>query len=822
MKTRIILINTFIGLFTNSIWTQDLIINELMSSNITTVFDIDGNSDDWIELYNGSNNSINLSGLFLSDDINNLEKWEFPEIEIATGEYILIWASGDFDPNNNELHTNFKISSSGEKIFLVSSDGTSIIDSSPEINLPPDISIGRSLNSGLEWFFYNEATPMMINQSTSYNGIAEIPLYSHDRGFYDTPFSLELTPSNPQDNIYYTLDGSEPTINSNLYSDPIAINQTTTLRTKVFRVENLPSKIFTHSYIFENDYNLDVISLVSSSDNFWGTNGIYDNYNSGEERPIHMEYLNLDGAPGFSLDLGVKIHAPDNRPQQSLRLYARAKYGQKKINYQIFEEKEIDIFRGLVLRNGGNDGAQIKKTHIRDAFTHKVFQQINSDYAVAAYLPVHVYINGDYWGIYNLRERQDEHYIKENYGYDDDEIDFLEYDYAEPNHTKIISGNWNDFTNLKNFITNNDLNSISNYSTVENWIDIDNFIDYQVTEIFIGNQDWCNNNIKFWRPTNDDSKWKWVLWDTDYGLGAYSTYPVGNPSFNFFSMAMTWCGWGNGDYTWMLRKLMENENFKWKFISRTLDLLNTAFKPSYSISQFEFLADGIDADIPYQLNRWGASTYSDWGDDLIITNNFLSERPEYFRNHIADKLEFSPTIHEITVDVSDPEMGWVQLNSILIDESFPGIDFSPYPWNGDYFEDISIHAKAIAKPGYQFIHWEGISNEESEEISFQLLNNATLTAIFIEDRASDINELNVMVFPTIVEDYLGVNISLIGSHSILFQVTNLLGQILYSEKNTSNGNYQSRINLSDLSTGTYLLIVTTELGESSTKKFYVK
>ena len=824
-NVKVILIG-LICLMAFELVAQQLLINEIMPSNTNTIIDYNGESSDWIEIFNSGTDAMNLEGYYLSDNYDKLDKWEFPDIEVPAGGYLLVWASGkDVIYNNGEIHTNFKIKAAGEEVILVSKNGTTIIDQSPANVLPTDISKGRKPGNELDWFVFDEATPGQANTTTAYSGIVQSPTFSHERGFYNNSINLNIVQANQEDHIHYTLDGSKPTLNSTSYSAPIHIDKTTPVRVRVFRVGALSSSVITNTYFFEDNPNLSVVSLVTTHSNFWGSTGIYEHYSSGQERPIHVEYFEKDGTPGFHLDAGVKIHAPDSRPQQSLRIYARASYGNKAINYKIFEDKDIDNFRRLILRNGGNDGTQLKKTHIRDAFTHKIYQQINPDYAVAAYRPVHVYINGNYWGIYNLRERQDEHYIKQNFGYSKDEIDFLEYDYAEPYHKKTIAGNWNDFNSLKEFVNNNNISTTSNYQTVKNWIDIDNFIDYQITEIFIGNQDWCNNNVKFWKPRTEDSKWKWVLWDTEFGLGTYSDYPVGEPDYNFFVMAMTWGGWGNGDYTWMLRKLMDNEEFKWQFVSRTLDLLNTVFKPWYTTNQFDIVANGIGSDINKQFNRWG-SNHALWESDLEYTRNFMTQRPGYFRDHMAEKLEFSPVLHKITIDVSDTKMGQVQLNTILIDERIPGIGGTPYPWIGDYFEDIPIHAKAIAKPGYRFIRWEGVNTGTNEEISFQIFNEAYLTAIFEDDGSSGIGDnhtadIQVNIFPVPATNYLNVHIAIPENQKLSLRITNLMGQVLYKKETGSTDDYQAKIDVSSFPSGLYVLVVKLQSGKSKAEKFLV-
>lgn len=805
---------------------QQVIINEVMSMNTNTLADFDGDYSDWVEIYNNGTTSVNLMGYHLTDKKSKLTKWKFPNITIAPHQYLVVWASSkDVVYSNGEIHTNFSISAEGEILYLVAPDGVTILDQSVNRPLPPNISMGRKSGNYIDWALFNDATPGSTNSVNSYSGITNSPIFSTNGGFYENQITLNLSTSDGLELIYYTLDGSLPNSNSTLYTNSILINSTTVVRAISMRNGFISGPVITNTYFFEDDVNLNVISLVTSSSNLWGTDGIYTNYNSGNEKPIHIEYYENNGTPGFSLDAGVKIHAPDSRSQKSLRLYVRSGYGTNRIDYKLFDEKTINSFKVLILRNGGNDGAEIKKTHIRDAYTHKIYHNLNPNNAISAYRPVHVYINGGYWGIYNLRERQDENYLEDNFGFKNDEVDFLEYDYAEPQCKKTISGDWTDFENLKTFVLENDLSLSANYEVMKSWIDIENFIDYQITEILVGNQDWCNNNIKFWRPKAAGGKWKWVLWDTEYALGTYKAYPVGKPEFDFFAMAMSWGGWGNDDYTWMFRKLMANSEFKWLFVSRSLDLLNTGYNEDYTINLFNTLADAITPDMHKQFKKWG-SDFPTWNNDLDYTRTYIKQRPNYYKLHMAQKLGFSSVTHDLTVDVSDTQMGWIQINTIPIKEETPGIDEKiPYPWIGKYFDDIPVKVKAFANKGYRFVKWQGVNNSSSAEIEVQFSNNASVTAIF-ELAATSLNASNagidLNIFPNPATDYLNVQVGKQLHQGDVLKIVNTMGHALYYEDVNKMSSSSFKIDLRNFTPGIYILTLQLESGEFTSRKFVVK
>ena len=806
---------------------QQIIINEIMSSNLSTITDIDGEYSDWIELHNKGPQSFSLAGCYLSDDINNIVKWEFPDVQISPGDYLLIWASGKNKiGENGEIHTNFKIKVTGENLFLVSYNGSTILDHVEKTKLLNDVSAGRSIENNNEWRIFTEATPGSANAPNSFIGICESPEFSHDRGYYSGSFYLTLTAVNADDQLFYTIDGSEPDQNSTLYTGAIYINMSTPFRVKVFNGDYLSGQVITKSFLFVETTSISSISLVTNHNNLWGSTGIYQYPLLDQERPVHIEYFEENGDSGFNLDAGVKIHAPDTRSQKSLRLYARARYGTKQIKYKIFDDKNIDKFKCLILRNGGNDGTELKKTQIRDMFTHNLYHQINKDYGYAAGKTVHVYINGNYWGIYNLRERQDEHYIQENFGYKKEEVDFLEFDYGEPDRIKTVCGNWNDFDNLKQFVINHNMSEISNYETMENWMDIENFIDYQCTEIFVGNTDWCNNNVKFWRPKALGGKWKWILWDTEYGLGTYKTFPVGEPSFDFVNFAFTHGGWGSGDHTWLLRNLSENQGFKQKFISRFLDLLNTAFYPTFAISEFNKAAVTIEPVIGQQIERWG-STKELWDNDVAFVKSFISERPGYIRQHLANYFEFTNASRKITLDVSNDEHGLVKINSILIDESTCGIQSNPYPWSGYYFSSIPIQLEAIPLDGYKFWNWDGISTSTNATLIVSLNEDSYIKAVFVPVDTSlpgeqeDVDD-DILIYPVPANDFITITLNNYMTGQINIQICNIVGQVVFERDYNSVDDLSARIDISNLKNGVYILTATLSSGQRNTKKIIVK
>ena len=432
------------------------------------------------------------------------------------------------DPMVNFLHTNFKIKSEGEQIALYN-PGDQLLDQIDAVELPTDVSYGRQPDASENWFYFDQATPGEANTTQGYENFGGEPIFSHRCGFYSQPFLLTLSASSPQASVYCTLDGSTPSTHSILYQNPILINKTTVVRAKQIIHNSLPGRTITQTFIVNEDITLPVVSLATDPPNLWDPDsGIYvlgKNYEPNPphfganfwqdwERPVHVEFFEPDGQSGFSLDAGMKIFGGWSRdfPQKSMAIYARSRYGTGSINYQIFPDKPVDKFEAIVLRNSGNDW---QSTMMRDGMMLSLVKETDLDFQ--AYRPAVVFLNGEYWGIMNIREKINEHFLAANRGVDPDSIDLLENDgYA-------IHGDESHYRAMLHYISTCNMQLTQSLNTIKSMMDVDNFLDYQISQIYFDNTDWPGNNIKFWRPRTPDGRWKWILFDTDFGFGLYNS-----------------------------------------------------------------------------------------------------------------------------------------------------------------------------------------------------------------------------------------------------------------------------------------------------------
>lgn len=670
-------------------------LNEFVTGNLTGITDEDGDHEDWIEVVNTGPAVVNLAGCGLSDDPADPLKWTFPTCALAAGQRLLVFASGK-DRTGAELHANFKLDSGGEPLLLADAAGDSLdrVDTGP---LPGDIARGRLPDGGGDWLYFVEPTPDLPNKGPGCIGIAEAPDFSVPPGHCPAAFDLALSAPSPAATITYTLDGSDPDAFSISYLAPIPVAETAIVRARCFQAEHVPSRIATSSYLFGESSSLPIVSLVTDPDNLWADEtGIYvlgDDYDpefphyganfwQDWERPAHFELFEPDGALGVALDLGIKIHGGWTRafPQKSLRLCARGGYGAAKIDYRMFADLDIDEFEFLILRNSGNDWCI---THFRDALMQGLTAGFDLD--VQAYRPAVVFINGEYWGIHNIRERIDEHYLASHHGVDPDAVDLLELQYEE------VAGDNGHYLAMLDFIAASDMTDDAVYQQVQALMDTDNFATYNIFEIFFGNTDWPGNNLKYWRPRAPDGRWRWLLFDLDYGLGIGVMYYHDTLAY---ALAPDGPDWPNPTWaTYLLRKLMENGTFRRDFINRYADLLNTRLRTGVTTAALDSIRAGVEPEMARHMARWD-STITSWEDNIDVARDFLTWRPQFARSHIQNAFGL-PGTWNLRLDVSPHGAGAVALTAAEIDSTF----------TGTYFQGNPVPVTARPASGFVFAGW---------------------------------------------------------------------------------------------------------------------
>jgi hypothetical protein len=710
------------------------LLNEIMASNTSTIKDKDGDYPDWIEIYNPSNVKIDLTGFGLSDDPDDLFKWVFPKSSLPPSGFKLVFASGkNYLTEEPHFHTNFKIKSEGESLLLSDPSGA-IVDRVSTVAIASDYSWGRQPDGAADWFFFDAPTPETSNVTAGYTAFSPSVEFSQAGGFYRNGLTLEITSPALAAEIRYTLDCSEPEQNSTLYSGPILIQKTTVVRARSFTAGLLPGKVTTNTYFINEASTLPVASLSTKRENlFDSATGIYENFWDDWERPIHFELFEKDGRQGVSVDGGIKIGGglTRRRPQKTFRIYFRPQYGYSHINYQVFPDLPIYEFTTLFLRNSGNDWDQ---THFRDGFLQTLVKGLDID--TQAYRPAVIFLNGEYWGILNIRERLTEDYLAEHYGVDPDNVDLLEIAYPNT-YVSVIEGDLQQFDAVYDYIQKNDLSVDEHYQYVQNRIDLNNFIDYVISEIYFNNGDWPTNNVKFWRPRTETGKFRFMLFDLDWSYG-YQQLRVGSGPENDYraNSLVKDLGTSKLQVALMLRQLLKNNRFKTDFINRCAGYLNTVFRPQHVLAVLEKVKTALEPEMPRHYKKFKSQPISYWYDCIRIVEEFAQNRPYYLRGHFKNYFGLKDTVG-VSLDVSPASAG-----DIIIDHE----KISAFPWLGVYFTDMPITFTALPHIGYRFSGWTGDVASDSIAITRTLGGGISLTAQFEKDdnaaQAIVFNEIN--------------------------------------------------------------------------------
>ncbi len=551
----------------------------------------------------------------------------------------------------------------GETVYIFDREGV-CIDSMKTGKLYDGCSSGRASETDDTVYYYQKTTPGAVNDSAKLEASVASPTFSVEGGYVSAGTQVTIVP--PKGCVvFYTTDGSVPTTRSELYNAPITVNETVTIRALAYRDGNLPSEDVAMSYIVGRQHDLPVVCITSDEENLFGEDyGIfafgklyepasfpyktkYTNFWQDWERPIHFDYIDENGDQVLSFNAGAKIFGQFSRAchQKSFTVNLRDKYGPTEVCYPFFEDN-INVFSSLVLRNGGQDA---RNAHIRDAFAAKaVLGEIDVD--VMDYQPVVVYINGEYFGIYDLRERVNADYIANHTGADPDNVDLIK------GNSNVLDGTFDEYEKLLDFLENNSLAKEENYKKACEMVDVDELIDYWLCVAFFTNTD--SGNIKFYKDRAEDGKWRWILYDLDWGMypGTYDT-----DFFSEYIFDPKGHGVGSGFSTLVMRSFIKNPEFKDKFIKRCAELLNTSFKEERLLKILDDMIAEIKTEMPYHIERWGTDILLEesssplgmksWEKNVSRLRQILTERRALMIEHLADYFDLSKSeLKELGLD----------------------------------------------------------------------------------------------------------------------------------------------------------------------------
>ena len=759
-------------LFFSTFLSAKIWINELMQSNIDLVRDdLQEFPDSWIELYNDSDEAVDIRNWTISDDADYRKGWKISgSVIIPPKSYLLIYA----DKASKGLHAHFRLDSgNGGAVYLFNASGQ-LIDAAE--NIPkqpaPNIALGRVGDGNASWAYFVTATPGAENTGKTSNTLLPPPVFSQKGGIFKNSVNVHLSlPANvPNDvavsNIHYTLDNSEPTINSPAYTGELNISKTTVVRAKLIHPDYLTGRSQVHTYIIsEKDFSLPVISISTDSTYLWdeefgiycrgngkygldglGMDTIKVNWNNNWRRPVNFEYFPMEGNSSALNQLcEMRIAGGWSRmsPQKSFIVYGNKRFGVKRFEYDLFEDKPNQEIKSFMIRNSGSD---FWYTHFRDAAIQLFFGgKIDIDYQ--AYQPAILYLNGNYWGIQNLRERSTEDFVLANYATEDVDVIKSWWD--------LKAGDRTAFNQLRNEVQKPP--SQRNNQWIMNQIDVDEFVNYMILQLYVANTDFLsdyNNNTVMWRHRRSGSKWRFILKDLDFGLGIWQMNGVTYNAFDFQYNNDTWR---------LFQALLTQDDFKKKFYGRFAvymgDLLHYK-STSHIIDSIKTL---IEPAMPDHLALWREEPHANYGKDKLWWRDMNSWRWEvsHMKNwcnnrnvevykHLRNYFKLG-TIMQLTYETANDLAGnpTAFINGVRMRSS--GLQAS-------YFQgaEIELHYDGNA-PLYG---WEitktvdGIATVETyfrQDVSYQIAAGCTYVKIKLVDNpnslaSAELSEITVSVF----------------------------------------------------------------------------
>jgi len=574
---------------------RDLMINEVMSSNHSYLPQNGNQFYDWIELKNNSGIEINLSDYCLGKNDSNLEQYHLPDVTLAPGEFYILMASGDEKlTNNSYYHTNFKISSA-DTIYL--SRNHRIVDCVNLSEIPYQYSYGRGKSDG--FFYLSEPTPGSEN-GTGYRMVAAVPEIVSG-GVYNGVSSVAVEIKG-QGTVRYTTDGSFPTAYSAVYTGPFNVTGTTVVKARSYMEDAVTSNSAVASFIVNENHSLPVMSLSLDPDDF-----SYLNYNSNTRGLELQAYAQLyDGDDGFSIPCSIACFGGNSRndEKKSYALRFDSDWGASDLVYHLFDNRDNSVFDAIVLRSGSND---ISRTIFRDILATGAADPYMD---VQAYKSCVLYINGDYWGIYNIREKINRSFICDHYNVDKDKVNIVHV-------SGYVEAGTDGISEIFDWVRSHDMSNDANYQYVSQLIDIDNVIDYWIYMTYYANRDVANIRY-FSHPDVDGGRWKYILYDVDYGF----RYPTYNYYYSYLTNPNGMTGWVENTYDNVIpRKLFNNSTFRNKWLERMNYLLHHELSIASLTERCNVIINSYAPEIARDRERWyGSYLAYDFGIPITLSS----------------------------------------------------------------------------------------------------------------------------------------------------------------------------------------------------------
>lgn len=574
--------------------TGPLIISEVMPSNCSYLMQSDGEYYDWVELKNISEEPLDLGRYALSDDPGDLHKFPLPDVTLQPGKSIVIICSGNTNLTGKKYtHAPFTLSREESWVYLSLLSESGCSDYIRIYDVPYQHSVGRTDGENGTYYF-TKPTPGAANGS----GVAFIsatPEVLTAEGVYNdvTGVSVVLNGDGP---LYYTLDGSVPTAKSKQYTQPLNLTSTTPVRVVCIEEGKLTSDVVTAVYIINENHTLPVVSIVAEPSTLFGSKGIYTNYKWDKEVQCNLKLFELDGN-SFTIDCGVKMHGHTGleAPKKSFKVNFRGRYGQDILTYPVYGEEGPDVYDSLIIRAGQDYPTAI----FRDELFTSLARQMSDNVLAQRDKFSILYVNGEYYGIYCIKEAWTELMYAQNKG-------------GSPENVEIVQAPVDDdheIYQLFQFCRNNDLSIDSNYEYVASQVDIDSLIDYMIIQGYCTNGD-VQQNLRYIRSKDTGNKWQFAFYDVDWSFYYHNAFK------HVLSPYQTW------QHLSLTRNVMKNAQFREKFLARTSEMMASTLSNENVVSRIDYYEDLLDPEVPRERQRW-KNNYKAWKNKVQYLRDFI-------------------------------------------------------------------------------------------------------------------------------------------------------------------------------------------------------
>ena len=755
MKTRRPLLSFILlfwcFLFGINVYSQ-LIINEYSTSNRNTITDSYGKFEDWVEIYNSSASAVDISNWYLSDKSSNITKWQVPSGSVPPNGYTLVYFSKrDEVTPAGEIHSSFGLSQTENDWIILTNDLGNVVDSLKIVHKTKmDHSVGRSTDGAVDFKLFTTPTPGSSNTGAQ-DFYTPKPIFDLTPGFYVGGQTLSITCADPSAQIRYTTNGFEPNASSPLYTAPISINSTKVIRAIAFGA-NEPSFTETSSYFIDVTHTVPVVSVCGQE--------VMQLLLGNQITPVGgFELFEEDGSFIDEGEGDFNEHGNDSwaYDQRGFDFIMRDQYGYNgRVDHPIFPNAPKPKHQRLILKAAASDNYSFENggAHIRDAFIHTLSIKAKMKLDERTSRSCIVYLNGQYWGVYEIREKTMNHDYTDYY-YNQDKYDLY--------YLKTWGATWeqygapnalNDWNALKAYVASNNMGDPVLFNYVDSLLNWKSMCDYFMFNSYVVNRDWLNWNTAWWRGTNlngTKKKWRYTLWDMDASFGHYTNFTgIPDPTANADPCNVeNLPDPGGQGHTSVIQKLInENPAIEQYYITRYVDLVNTYFSCDSMLAMLDSMVLVIDPEMPAQIAKWGG-TYAGWQANVQAVRQFINDRCAALQAGLVNCYSLIGPF-PVTFDVSPANSGEVKVNSV-----WP----PSYPWTTDYYGGIATNIIAKPNSGYVFDHWEYTVGplteiDQQDTNSFDLTAPETITAFFVPsfpdadgDGLSDSEELTLGTDP---------------------------------------------------------------------------